>query len=114
MALFGLGAFLGLYGTIKVMMANWMYKLLANQSMPLKVKLMILKDELGVIALGITGIGTMTMVLLFIKAFVNLGASAGNPQARAKALKTILTTGVLATIMGSASFWFMFVLNIFQ
>jgi len=46
------------------------------------------------------GIGTMTMILLFVKNFVGLAASAGNPQTRKQALTGILLTGIATVGLG--------------
>lgn len=50
---------------------------------------------------GITGVGALTMIILFIVQFLKLGASAGNPQARSQALTGVLWTGIAAAGLGS-------------
>lgn len=56
----------------------------------------------GVIV-GITGVGTLVMIVLFIVQFMKLGASAGNPQARSQALTGVLWTGIAAALLGSVT-----------
>ena len=56
----------------------------------------------GVIV-GITGVGTLVMIVLFIIQFMKLGASAGNPQARSQALTGVLWTGIAAALLGSVT-----------
>lgn len=55
------------------------------------------------IIVGITGVGTLVMIVLFIIQFMKLGASAGNPQARSQALTGVLWTGVAAALLGSVT-----------
>lgn len=52
---------------------------------------------------GISGIGAITMIVLFIVNFLKLGASAGNPQARSQALSGVLWTGLAAAGLGAAT-----------
>lgn len=52
---------------------------------------------------GISGIGAITMIVLFIINFLKLGASAGNPQARSQALSGVLWTGLAAAGLGAAT-----------
>lgn len=56
----------------------------------------------GVIV-GVTGVGTLVMIVLFIIQFMKLGASAGNPQARSQALTGVLWTGIAAALLGSVT-----------
>ena len=56
----------------------------------------------GVIV-GLTGVGTLVMIVLFIIQFMKLGSSAGNPQARSQALTGVLWTGVAAALLGSVT-----------
>lgn len=56
----------------------------------------------GVI-MGISGIATLTMVVLFILNFMKLGQSAGNPQARSQALTGLLWTGIAAAGAGGVT-----------
>jgi hypothetical protein len=53
------------------------------------------------IIVGISGIGTISMIAFFIMMFMKLGASAGNPVARSQALVGILWSGVAAAGLGS-------------
>lgn len=62
----------------------------------------IFSEYKGVIV-GITGIGTLTMVCLFIFNFMKLGQSAGNPQQRSMALTGLLWTGLAAAGLGGVT-----------
>jgi hypothetical protein len=55
------------------------------------------------IIIGLTGVGALTMVVLFIIQFMKLGASAGNPQERKRALTGVLWTGIAAALLGSVT-----------
>ena len=55
------------------------------------------------IIMGVTGIGTLTMVILFIFNFMQLGKSATNPQERQKALTGLLWTGLAAAGLGGVT-----------
>lgn len=52
---------------------------------------------------GIAGFAAVTMVFLFIKNFLKLGAVANNPQARSEALKGLLVTGIATALLGSVA-----------
>lgn len=65
----------------------------------------------GIIA-GLTGVGTIVMIILFIIQFMKLGSSAGNPQARQQALTGVLWTGVAAALLGSVTIIVGFFYNI--
>lgn len=52
---------------------------------------------------GLSGVGAITMIALFIIQFMKLGASAGNPQARSQALAGVLWTGLAATGLGGVT-----------
>ena len=52
---------------------------------------------------GISGVGAITMIVLFIVQFMKLGASAGNPQARSQALGGVLWTGIAAAGLGAVT-----------
>ncbi|WCF11725.1 hypothetical protein NDS46_30745 (plasmid) [Paenibacillus thiaminolyticus] len=52
---------------------------------------------------GISGIGAITMVVIFIFQFLKLGGSAGNPQARTQALIGILWSGIAAAGLGAVT-----------
>lgn len=52
---------------------------------------------------GFSAFGAVTMVLLFISHFIRLGASAGNPSGRSRALMGILFTGIATALLGSVS-----------
>lgn len=108
-----LALFLSLYGTLKIFIANWSYRLLNQSNSTLEGTLTIVKQELTLTAIGLTGIGALTSVLFFMLAFIRLGISSGNPQLREKALKGLLINGITTTILGSVFFWFLFALNVF-
>lgn len=55
------------------------------------------------VIVGVSGIGAITMMALFIIQFMKLGASAGNPQARSQALTGVLWTGIAAALLGAVS-----------
>lgn len=52
---------------------------------------------------GISAVGAITMVILFVMQFLKLGASAGNPNARSQALVGVLWTGIAAAGLGAVS-----------
>ena len=52
---------------------------------------------------GISGIGALTMIVLFIFQFMKLASSAGNPSARSQALTGVLWTGIAAVGLGAVS-----------
>ena len=56
----------------------------------------------GVI-MGISGIATLTMVVLFIINFIKLGQAAGNPSTRSQALSGLLWTGIAAAGAGGVT-----------
>jgi hypothetical protein len=60
-------------------------------------------DRFKGVIVGLTGVGTLVMIVLFIIQFMKLGASAGNPQARSQALTGVLWTGVAAALLGSVT-----------
>ena len=60
-------------------------------------------DRFKGVIVGLTGVGTLVMIVLFIVQFMKLGSSAGNPQARSQALTGVLWTGVAAALLGSVT-----------
>lgn len=52
---------------------------------------------------GVSAIGAVTMVVLFILQFIRLGTSAGNSKARAEALVGVLWTGIAAAGLGAVA-----------
>lgn len=52
---------------------------------------------------GISGIGAVSMILFFVMQLMKLGASAGNPQERSKALSGLIWSGVAAAGLGSVT-----------
>ncbi len=73
----------------------------------------IFTEYKGVI-IGITGIGTLTMVCLFIFNFMKLGQSASNPQQRQMALTGLLWTGLAAAGLGSVTLFVGFSTNLLK
>lgn len=113
--LFSFGLFLSAYGIIKIMLANWINNLLIkNGYLSIESKLGLVNNELKLVAVGLIGIGILTSMLFFYINFLKLGAVASNPKERAKALKGVLINGITTAILGSAMFWFIFALNVFQ
>ena len=55
------------------------------------------------VIVGISGVGAITFIALFIIQFMKLGTSAGNPQARSQALTGCLWTGIAAAALGAVS-----------
>lgn len=55
------------------------------------------------VIVGISGVGAITFIALFIIQFMKLGTSAGNPQARSQALSGCLWTGIAAAALGAVS-----------
>ena len=66
------------------------------------------------IIVGITGIGTLTMVALFIFNVMKLGQSAGNPQARRADLTGLLWTGLAAAGLGGVTIFVGFSQNLLK
>lgn len=52
---------------------------------------------------GVSAVGAVTMVVLFIIQFMKLGSAAGNPQQRSQALTGVLWTGLAAAGLGAVS-----------
>lgn len=52
---------------------------------------------------GVSAIGAVTMLVLFIVQFMKLGASAGNAQARSNAITGCLWTGLATAGLGAVS-----------
>lgn len=64
--------------------------------------------------LGFFGVATVSTVLLFIVSFLKLGASAGNPSERAKAIRGVLWTGIATALLGGTLFFFTMFYSIFK
>ncbi|MGF7058659.1 hypothetical protein [Brassicibacter mesophilus] len=60
---------------------------------------------------GVTGLGALTMIVMFIINFIRLGVSAGNPQTRTQAIKALFWTGISATGLGGITIWAGFFYN---
>lgn len=66
------------------------------------------------IIVGISGVCTLTFILLFILNFIKLGQSAGNPQLRSQALTALLWTGIAAAGCGGFTLFVGFSTNLFR
>lgn len=53
---------------------------------------------------GISGIGTVSMILFFVINFTKLGATSGNPQARSSAISGLIFSGLAAAGLGAVTF----------
>ena len=73
----------------------------------------VFKEYKGIIV-GVSGICTLTFVVLFILNFIKLGQSAGNPQARSQALTALLWTGIAAAGCGGFTLFVGFSTNLFR
>ena len=62
----------------------------------------------------VTTFATITMLLLFVKGFIMLGASGGNPNARKDAINSILITGISTACLGTVTFIMAFFFNAFD
>lgn len=60
-------------------------------------------DKYKGVIVGFTGIGTLTMVILFILNFIKLGQAAGVPQKRTEALTGLLWTGLASAGLGGVT-----------
>ncbi|MDU5080533.1 hypothetical protein [uncultured Tissierella sp.] len=79
-----------------------------------KVSFNILLYEYRGFIVGFLGLATLTLVLMFIKNFMNLAVSAGNPTKRSQALTGVLLTGVASMGIGGLTFWVYFFQNILK
>ncbi|WP_353096120.1 hypothetical protein [Tissierella praeacuta] len=79
-----------------------------------RVSLNILLYEYRNFIMGFLGLATLTLVLMFIKGFINLGVSAGNPTKRSQALTGVLLTGVASIGTGGLTFWVYFFSNMLK
>lgn len=52
---------------------------------------------------GISGIGALTMVVLFIMQLMKLATHPDNPQARTQALNGVLWTGIATALLGGVT-----------
>jgi hypothetical protein len=62
--------------------------------------------QLNVIVAGITGLGALTLVAVFIKRVFEFGASAHNAQGRQKAMTGLLYVGIGFALLGGMSIFF--------
>jgi len=56
-----------------------------------------------IFVVGISGIGALVAIGVFIMSFIKLGLSAGNPQTRTQALTGILWSGIAVAGLGSVT-----------
>ena len=61
-------------------------------------------EKFQVVVMGISGIGTICMVLFFIMNFIKLGAASTNPSEVAKIKTALLYSGLAAAGLGSVTF----------
>ena len=66
------------------------------------------------VIVGVTGIATLTLLLVFIISIVNLAANGSNPQKRSMALTWILWTGIATGLLGSVTIIFGIAYNAFS
>lgn len=60
---------------------------------------------------GVTGIGTVAMVLFFVYNFVKLGSTSDNDAARAKVIKGLVWSAIAAAGLGAVTVFVGFFLN---
>ena len=73
----------------------------------------IFTEYKGVI-IGVSGVGCLTMVLMFIILFMKLGTVAANPQERKNVVTGLLWTGLAAAGLGSVAMFVGFAHNILK
>lgn len=64
----------------------------------------LILEKFQVVVMGISGIGTICMILFFIMNFIKLGASSTNPSDVAKIKTALLYSGLAAAGLGSVTF----------
>ena len=57
-----------------------------------------------VVVAGISGIGTVSMILFFILGFMRLGATGDNPEARSKTIAGLVCSAIAAAGLGAVTF----------
>ena len=60
---------------------------------------------------GVTGVGTVAMVLFFVYNFVKLGSTSDNDSARAKVIKGLVWSAIAAAGLGAVTIFVGFFLN---
>lgn len=73
----------------------------------------IFSEYKGVI-FGVSGVATLTLVVMFIFLFIKLGQTGANPQERKNVLTGLLWTGIAAAGIGSFALWVGFSYNLFH
>lgn len=66
-----------------------------------------------IFVIGFFAIATISTVGMMIGAFISLGASAGNPKDRSRAIGRLLWTGIATTLLGGTLFFFTMFYNLF-
>ena len=69
----------------------------------------VMVDKYKVTIVGVAGIASVTMVLVFIKHFLSLGVNASNSSGRSEALKGIMVAGIATALLGVVTlvtYWF--------
>lgn len=64
------------------------------------------------VIVGVSGVATLTFVILFIVNFMKLGKSAGNPQERSNSIMGIIITGIAAAGCGGVMLFVSFFYNL--
>ena len=61
-------------------------------------------DKYRVFIAGISGIGTVSMILFFVLNFIKLGANSANPTERSRIIKGLVFSGLAAAGLGAVTF----------
>lgn len=72
-----------------------------------------LLNKYKVFAIGIAAFAATSMIFVFIMSFMRLGASAGNPNDRKKAITGIMVSGISAALLGGVGILTALLYNIF-
>ena len=60
-------------------------------------------DKFAFFVTGVTGIGTVAMILFFVYNFVKLGSTSDNDSARAKVIKVLIWSAIAAAGLGAVT-----------
>ena len=55
------------------------------------------------VVIGVAGIGTVTMILMFVMNWMKLAGTSGNPQERQKVVHALIYTGIATAGLGSVT-----------
>lgn len=67
-----------------------------------------------IFVIGFFAIASTTSVLFFISNFITLGASGSNPSERAKAISSLIWTGIATALLGGTMIFFMMSYNLLR